>query len=79
MAMSWSTGGPTVDHIHMANKTVDELKQTADVVIRVIPITASDGIWMSVADASMANADSSKSQGGYIIAFAEAKIIVVQP
>ena len=78
VAMSWSTGGPTVDHMHMANRTVNELKQAADVVIRVIPITASDGIWMSVADASMANADSSKSQGGYIIPYAEAKIMAGQ-
>ena len=58
----------------MANKTVNELKQTADVHLRILPITPSSGIWMSVADASMANVEN-KSQGGYIIAFAEAKIL----
>ena len=66
MAMSWSSSGPTVDHILMANKTVVELKNTPDVVLRVIPIEPKNGIWMSVADASMANVEQ-KSQGGYIL------------
>ena len=74
MAMSWSSDGPTVEHILMANKTVNEIKQTADVFLRVLPIPPSDGIWMSVADASMANVEN-KSQGGYIIAFAGAEIM----
>eukprot|EP00435_Cladocopium_sp_Y103_P060316 s936_g22.t1 len=74
MAMSWSSNGPTVDHILMANKTVAELKNTPDVVLRVIPIEPEKGIWMSVADASMANVEQ-KSQGGYIIAFAEEIIL----
>ena len=72
MAMSWSKTGPTVDNILAGNKTVAELKATADVVLRVIPIAPKDGIWMSGADASMAHVES-KPQGGYIIAFARAR------
>ena len=74
MAMSWPKSGPTVDNILAANKTVAELKATADVVLRVIPIVPKNGIWMRVADASMANVEN-KSQGGYIIAFAEGTIM----
>ena len=74
MAMSWSSNGPTVEHILMANKTVAELKQTADTVLRVLPIPPDQGIWMSIADASMANVEN-KSQGGYIIAYADAVIL----
>jgi len=74
MAMSWSSSGPTVEHILMANKTVNELKQTSDVFIRIIPMDPESSIWMSVADASMANVEN-KSQGGYIIAYAEKQIL----
>ena len=74
MAMSWSSNGPTIEHILMANKTVSELKQTPDVVIRIQPIPPERGIWMSVADASMANVEN-KSQGGFIIAFADYMIM----
>ena len=74
MAMSWSSSGPTVEHILMANKTVNELKQTSDVFIRIIPLEPEVSIWMSVADASMANVEN-KSQGGYIIAYAEKQIL----
>ena len=51
----------------MANKTVAELKQTSDVVLRILPIDPQEGFWMSVADASMANVEN-KSQGGFLIA-----------
>lgn len=44
MAMSWSSDGPTIEHIMMANKTVNELKQTPE------PLDPSHGIWMTVAD-----------------------------
>ena len=74
MAMSWSSHGPTVEHILMANKTVNELKQTAGVVLRILPIKTNKGIWMSIADASMANVEN-KSQGGYIIAYADEIIL----
>ena len=74
MAMSWSSNGPTIERILMANKTVSELKQTPDVVIRILPIPPERGIWMSVADASMANVEN-KSQGGFIIAFADYTIM----
>eukprot|EP00913_Durusdinium_trenchii_P022711 g21330.t1 len=74
MSMSWSAGGPTVEHILAANKTVNELKQTPDVVLRIIPIDPACGIWMSIADASMANVDN-KSQGGFIMAMADRSIL----
>ena len=67
MAMSWSSNVPLVEHILMANKTVAELKQTSDVVLRILPIDPQEGFWMSVADASMANVEN-KSQGGFLIA-----------
>ena len=67
MAMSWSSNVPMVEHILMANKTVAELKQTSDVVLRILPIDPQEGFWMSVADASMANVEN-KSQGGFLIA-----------
>ena len=74
MAMSWSSSGPTIEHILMANKTVNELKQTPEVALRILPIPAERGIWMSVADASMANVES-KSQGGFIVALADVDIM----
>ena len=75
MAMSWTSDGPTVENILMANKTVAELKQTCDVNLRILPIHPDKGIWMSIADASMANGIENKSQGGYIIAFADGIIL----
>ena len=74
MAMSWSSDGPTVEHILMANKTVNELKQTPDEVLRILPIEANNGIWVTVADALMANVEN-KSQGGFIVAFAHGSIL----
>ena len=78
MAMSWSSNGPTVDHIIAANKTVAELKSTPDVHIRVLPIDPSKGIWMSIADASMANVEN-KSQGGFILAYVDSIILKGEP
>ena len=63
-------GAPTVEHILMANKTVKEIKATPDVELRVLPLEPHQAIWMSVADASMANVES-KSQGGLIIALVD--------
>ena len=73
MAMSWSSGGPTVEHITMANKTVAELKMTPEAVIRVLPISPERGLWMTIADASMANVEN-KSQGGFLIAYVDQDI-----
>ena len=39
MAMSWSSGGPTIDHILAANKTVNELKATATAYLRAVSYT----------------------------------------
>ena len=78
MAMSWSSHGPTVDHILAANKTVAELKKTPEVCIRVLPIPPGQGIWMSIADASMANVEN-KSQGGFIIAYVDKSIMKGEP
>ena len=74
MAMSWSSNGPTVEHIVMGNKTVAELKQTKEAYLRILPIPTDAGIWMTVADASMGNADG-KSQGGFIMAYAHKSIM----
>ena len=74
MAMSWSSAGPTIERIHMANKTVNELKMTMEVYLRVLPIPANQAIWMSVADASMANVEQ-KSQGGFVLALAHESIM----
>ena len=59
MAMSWSSSGPTVDHILRA--IVNELKKTMEVYPIIIPIPTDQAIWLSVADASMANVEQ-KSQ-----------------
>ena len=69
MAMAWTAAGPTVENILMANKTVAELKQTKDAFLRVLPIPTNAGLWVTVADASMANVEN-KSQGGFLLAFA---------
>ena len=74
MSMSWPSTGPTVEHILMANKTVAELKQTMDTIIRIMPIPAEESIWMTVADASMANVEN-KSQGGFVLALAHESIM----
>jgi hypothetical protein len=63
-----------VEHILMANKTVAELKATPEVVLRVQPMPPDQTIWMSVADASMANVEN-KSQGGFIIALVNKNIL----
>ena len=74
MAMSWSSGGPTIDHILAANKTVNELKATATAYLRVLPLPPDEAIWMSIADASMANVEN-KSEGGFILALAHESIM----
>ena len=74
MSMSWPSTGPTVEHILMANKTVSELKSTMDVYIRVLPIAPEESIWMTIADASMANVEN-KSQGGFLLALAHRSIL----
>ena len=74
MAMSWSSSGPTIEHILAANKAVNELKQTADVVLRVPPIPPDEAIWVSVADASMANVEN-RSQGGFVLALAHESLL----
>ena len=69
MAMAWSSSGPTVENILMANKTVAELKQTKEAFLRILPIPTKAGIWVTVADASMANVEN-KFQGGFLLAYA---------
>ncbi|OLP83957.1 hypothetical protein AK812_SmicGene35207 [Symbiodinium microadriaticum] len=48
-----------------ANNVINELHRTKDVFLRILPIPADDGIFMSISDASHAN-DDERSQGGYI-------------
>ena len=66
MSMSWGSSPPTIRHIKMANKVINELQRTPKVYLRVLPIAMDRGIFMSVSDASLAN-DDEKSQGGYIV------------
>ena len=75
MAMSWPKTGPTIDHICQANKVVAELKATPEVCIRILPIPLADGMWMAACDAALANAEENKSQGGFLVMFAEKKIM----
>ena len=73
MAMSWGKDGPTVRHVKAVNKTINELKKTSAVYLRILPIDLKEGIWMSISDASVAN-DDEKSQGGFLIAFVNREI-----
>ena len=75
MAMSWPKTGPTIDHICQANKVVAELKATPEVCVRILPIPLADGMWMAACDAALANAEENKSQGGFLVMFAEKKIM----
>ena len=58
----------------MANKTVAELKSTMDVYIRVLPIAPEESLWLTIADASMANVEN-KSQGGFLLALTHKSIM----
>ena len=58
-------GPPTIRHIKAANNVINELHRTKDVFLRILPIPADDGIFMSISDALLAN-DDERSQGGYI-------------
>ncbi|OLQ05028.1 hypothetical protein AK812_SmicGene11763 [Symbiodinium microadriaticum] len=66
--------GPTVRHVKAVNKTINELKKTATVYLRILPSDLNKGIWMSISDASVGN-DAEKSQGGFIIAYADREIM----
>ena len=54
--------------------SVNELKATPNEVLRILPIGTLDGIWVTIADASMADVEN-KSQGGFIVAYANGKIM----
>ncbi|CAE7931245.1 GIP, partial [Symbiodinium necroappetens] len=58
-----------------ANKVVAELKATPEVCVRILPIPLADGMWMAACDAALANAEENKSQGGFLVMFAEKKIM----
>ncbi|CAE7707824.1 unnamed protein product, partial [Symbiodinium necroappetens] len=73
MSMSWGSAGPTIKHIKAVNKTINELKKTSDVYLRILPVPLANGIWVSISDASVAN-DDETSQGGFLIAFADKAI-----
>jgi len=70
MAMSWDHEGPRVQNLIDVNKTITEIKATADTLIRIRPIPIHEVIFVAVADASLANADQCKSQGGLMCAVA---------
>ena len=73
MVLSWEKEGPKVSHVKQANKAIQELQRTAETSLRILPIALEDGFWMSISDASLGN-DGNKSQGGFLIAFADKKI-----
>ena len=74
MVLSWDKEGPRVSHVKQANKAIQELQKTADATLRILPISLERGFWMSISDASVAN-DGSKSQGGFLIAYADKEIV----
>ena len=74
MSMSWSKDGPTVRNIKQINKAVQELHNTSEAFLRILPIKLSEGVWMVFSDASVGN-EGDKSQGGFLIACAEEKIM----
>ena len=75
LAMAWGKEGPKVRQLKLINKTIQELKRTSDVRLRVLPIPLERGIWMVFSDASVGNLEGDKSQGGFIVAFADRDII----
>ena len=60
MSMSWSKEGPTVRNIKFINKTIQELHNTPEVLLKIISISLEDGLWMVFSDASVGN-DGDKS------------------
>ena len=74
MAMSWDKSGPRIANIKQANKAVKELQATKGLALRILPIALNDGFWISFSDASVANVGE-RSQGGFIIAFADKKLL----
>ena len=62
-----------MEHILLANKRAKEIKATAEVELRILPLDPHEAIWMSVADASMVNVEN-KSQGGFVLALARRDI-----
>ena len=73
MSMSWSKEGPTVRNIKHINKAILELHNTSETFLRILPIKLSEGVWMVFSDASVGN-EGDKSQGGFLIAYAEDRI-----
>ena len=67
--------GPKVKHFKACNKAIQELKNTSSVRLRVLPIPLEEGIWMVFTDASVGNLEGDKSQGGFLLAFAD-KVIM---
>ena len=74
MSMSWGSATPTIKHIKAANKVISELHKTMDVLLRILPTLAEEGIFISISDASLAN-DDEKSQSGYIVSFVKRSIM----
>ena len=65
--MAWGKEGPKVRHLKFANKTIQELKRTCDVRLRVLPIPLEQGRWMVFSDASVGNLEGDKSQGRFLV------------
>ena len=74
MTMTWGKGGPTVQNIKFCNKVIQELQNTSEAYLRILPINLEDGIWLVFSDASLGN-DGDKSQGGFMVAFCDRCII----
>ena len=60
----------------MSNEsTRPELKGISDTRLRLLPIPLESGRWMVFSDASLGNAENDKSQGGFLLAFADQDIM----
>ena len=51
-----------------ANQAIAEAKEHSDTAVRILPIPVASLRWLTVSDASLANLEDGKSQGGYVVA-----------
>ena len=68
LVMSWTEGSPTVQHLLDANHAIAEAKAHPDTAVRILPSPVASLCWLTVSDASLANLEDGRSQGGYAVA-----------
>ncbi len=74
LVMSWTEGSPTVQHLLDANHAIAEAKAHPDTAVRILPIPVASLCWLTVSDASLANLEGGRSQGGYAVAATDASL-----